>query len=86
MSKSETSIPEDEAFKTKVASELDKAKQFARSLNFADVKSGEWFSQLLRKVIQTYDRNARAAYFQQKYPGVCKQRLSGKLSKRRSLR
>ena len=70
MSKSETNIPEDEALKTQVASELDKAKQLARSLNFEEAKSGEWFIHLLQKVIQTYDRNARATYFQQKYPGL----------------
>ncbi len=51
MSTSEVNIPEDEALKTKVASELDKAKQLARSLNFEEVKSGEWFIHLLRKVI-----------------------------------
>jgi len=70
MSKSKTTIPEDEALKAQVASELDEAKQLAKSLNFDEVKSGEWFIQLLRKVIQTYDRNARATYFQQKYPGL----------------
>lgn len=70
MSKSETNIPEDEAIKTQVASELDKAKQLAKSLNFEDAKNGEWFIQLLRKVIQTYDRNARTTYFQRKYPGL----------------
>ncbi|HNT75644.1 MAG TPA: zinc-ribbon domain-containing protein [Anaerolineae bacterium] len=70
MSKSEINIPEDETLKTQVSSELDQAKQLAKSLNFDEVKSGEWFIQLLRKVIQTYDRNARATYFQQKYPGL----------------
>lgn len=70
MSKSEKKIPEGEALKTQVGSELDQAKQLATSLNFDDVKSGEWFIHLLRKVIQTYDHNARATYFQQKYPGL----------------
>ena len=70
MSKSETNISEDEALKTQVAHELDQAKQLARSLNFEQVKSGEWFIQLLGKVIQAYDRNARATYFQHKYPGL----------------
>ena len=62
--------PEDEALKHQVSSELDAAKQLAKSLNFDEVKSGEWFSGLLRKVIQTYDRNTRAEYFQKKYPGL----------------
>ena len=70
MSKSETNITEDKALKTQVASELDQAKQLAKSLNFEDVKSGEWFIHLLRKVIQAYDHNTRATYFQQKYPGL----------------
>lgn len=70
MSISGTDTPVDETLKTQVASELDKAKQLAKSLNFEEVKSGEWFSQLLRKVIQAYDRNARATYFQKKYPGL----------------
>ncbi len=70
MSRSQTDGTEDEVLKAQVASELDEAKQLAKSLNFDEVKSGEWFIQLLRKVIQTYDRNARATYFQQKYPGL----------------
>ncbi len=70
MSKPETNIPEDETLKTQVASELDNAKQLAKSLNFEDVKSGEWFVHLLQKVVQAYDRNARATYFQKKYPGL----------------
>jgi tellurite resistance protein/RNA polymerase subunit RPABC4/transcription elongation factor Spt4 len=70
VSTSETTIPEDEAHKTQVASELDKAKQLAKSFNIEDVKSGEWFIQLLQRVIRAYDRNATAAYFQKKYPGL----------------
>ena len=70
MAKPKTTTPEDEVLKTQVASELDEAKQLAKSLNFEEVKSGEWFISLLRKVIQTYDRNASAMYFQQKYPGL----------------
>ncbi len=70
MSKSETHILEAEDIKTQVASELEKSKQLAKSLNFEDTKNGEWFIHLLRKVIHAYDRNARATYFQQKYPGL----------------
>ena len=70
MSKFETNNLEDEALKSQVTSELEEAKQLAKSLNFDEVKSGEWFIDLLRKVIQTYDRNVRATYFQQKYPGL----------------
>lgn len=70
MPKSETNIPEEEALKSQVAYELDQATHLARSLKFEDAKSGEWFIHLLQKVIQAYDRNARATYFQQKYPGL----------------
>ena len=70
MAKLKTTTPEDEVLKDQVSSELDTAKQLAKSLNFDEVKSGEWFIGLLRKVIQTYDRNARATYFQKKYPGL----------------
>jgi RNA polymerase subunit RPABC4/transcription elongation factor Spt4/uncharacterized tellurite resistance protein B-like protein/uncharacterized protein (DUF697 family) len=70
MSESKTTTPEDELLKDQVSSELDTAKQLAKSLNFDEVKSGEWFIGLLQKVIQTYDRNARATYFQKKYPGL----------------
>lgn len=69
MSKSVNNIPEDEVIKNQVASELDEAKQLAKSLNFEDAKNGEWFIHLLQKVIHSYDRNARTRYFQQKYPG-----------------
>ena len=70
MAKPKTTTPEDEALKDQISSELDTAKKLAKSLNFDEVKSGEWFIGLLRKVIQTYDRNARATYFQKKYPGL----------------
>lgn len=56
--------------KARVSQGLDEAKQFAKTLDFDEVKSGEWFVELLRKVIYAYDRNARAEYFQQKYPGL----------------
>ena len=70
MANPKTATAEDEVLKDQVSSELDTAKQLAKSLNFDEVKSGEWFIGLLRKVIQTYDRNARATYFQKKYPGL----------------
>ena len=70
MAKPETTTPEDEVLKDQVSSELDTAKQLAKSLNFDEVKSGEWFIGLLRNVIHAYDRNARATYFQKKYPGL----------------
>jgi tellurite resistance protein/RNA polymerase subunit RPABC4/transcription elongation factor Spt4 len=70
MEKPNTTNPEDEILKDQVSSELDTAKQLAKSFDFDEIKSGDWFIGLLRKVIQTYDRNARATYFQKKYPGL----------------
>jgi len=39
-------------------------------LGFEKVKNGEWFFDLLKQVVKAYDHNARAAYFQKKYPGL----------------
>ena len=63
-------VAQDEVIEAEVASELEDAKEFAKTLDIDDVKSGQWFLALLQKVIQSYDRNARAEYFQQKYPGL----------------
>ena len=63
-------IAQDEVTKAEVSSELEEAKEFAKTLDIDDVKSGQWFIALLQKVVQSYDRNARAEYFQQKYPGL----------------
>lgn len=62
--------PEEETIKARVSEGLNEAKQFANTLDFKQVKSGEWFVKLLQKVVHAYDRNARAEYFQQKYPGL----------------
>jgi uncharacterized tellurite resistance protein B-like protein len=61
---------DDENLKSKVAKELEEAKALAKSFDFEKVKNGEWFIALLKQVINAYDRNARAAYFQKKYPGL----------------
>ncbi len=61
---------EEETIKARVSEGLDEARQFAKTLDFEQVKSGEWFVKLLQKVVHSYDRNARAEYFQQKYPGL----------------
>ena len=62
--------PEEQDIRAKVYTELSEAKQFARELDFEEVKSGEWFIELLRRVVYAYDRNAKAEYFRQKYPGL----------------
>jgi uncharacterized tellurite resistance protein B-like protein len=61
---------DDESLKSQVSKELEEAKALAKSFNFEKVKNGEWFTALLTQVIKAYDRNARAAYFQKKYPGL----------------
>ncbi len=65
-----TSTPDDANVKAKVSKEMEDAKTFAKMLNFEEVKSGEWFIKLLQQVVRAYDRNARATYFQKKYPGL----------------
>ena len=70
MTNPNTETPEEEVIKAEVSSELEEAKDFAKTLSIDDVKSGQWFIALLQKVVQSYDRNARAEYFQQKYPGL----------------
>lgn len=62
--------PEKETIKAQVSQGLGEAREFAKSLDMEQVKSGEWFVKLLQKVVQAYDRNARAEYFQKKYPGL----------------
>jgi len=65
-----TPSQDDEHLKSQVAKELEEAKTLAKSFDFEKVKNGEWFITLLKQVVKTYDRNARAAYFQKKYPGL----------------
>jgi len=65
-----TPSPDDEHLKSQVAKELEEAKALAKSLDFEKVKTGEWFINLLKQVVKAYDRNARATYFQKKYPGL----------------
>jgi uncharacterized protein (DUF697 family) len=66
-----TTIPsDDEHLKSQVSKEMEEAKALAKSLDFEKVKNGEWFIHLLKQVVKAYDRNARATYFQKKYPGL----------------
>lgn len=63
-------LPEDEHVKTQVSKELEDAKNLAKTLDLEEVRSGEWFFKLLQQVVKSYNRNARATYFQKKYPGL----------------
>jgi RNA polymerase subunit RPABC4/transcription elongation factor Spt4/tellurite resistance protein len=72
MENEKSNVPElsEKAIENEVANELSEAKKLAAKLNIEDVKSGKWFYELFLKVIQSYNRNVRAEYFQQKYPGL----------------
>lgn len=63
-------MAKEENLKKTVKAELSEAKEFAKTTNIDDVKSGQWFVSLLMKVAKTYDKNVRAEYFQKKYPGL----------------
>lgn len=65
-----TPMPDDEYIKAQVSKELEDSKTLAKTLNFEEVKSGKWFIKLLQQVVRSYNRNARATYFQKKYPGL----------------
>lgn len=69
----------DEGIKDKVSSGLEEAKQLAKKLDFEEVKSGAWFLSLLQSVVRSYDHNAKAQYFQQKYPGLPPDDIADKL-------
>jgi hypothetical protein len=69
-------VSEDEVNQAEVSSGLAVAKGFANTLNIDDFTSGQWFNILLRKVVQSYDSNARAEYFQQKYPGLTPEEIA----------
>lgn len=63
-------VTQNEVIEAEISSELKEVKGFTKTLNLDDFKSGQWFIALLQKVVQSYDRNAKAEYFQQKYPGL----------------
>ena len=79
MIENDDDIPQNEALEAEVSSDLEEAKEFAKSLNMDDVKSGQWFVILLQKVAQSYDRNAKSEYFVQKYPGLPPDEIADKL-------
>lgn len=80
MTNPNTETPKEEVMKAEVSSELEEAKDFAKTLSTDDIKSGQWFVALLQKVVHTYDRNARSEYFQQKYPGLPPDEIADKLT------
>jgi tellurite resistance protein/RNA polymerase subunit RPABC4/transcription elongation factor Spt4 len=70
---------QEDNLKNQATAEFEEQKKFAKTLKFEDVKNGEWFFLLLQKVVESYNRNARAEYFQQKYPGLEPDEIADKL-------
>ena len=80
MQEQESQKPEGQDIRARVYRELGEAKKFARKLDFEEVKSGEWFVELLQKVVYAYDRNAKAEYFRQKYTGLSPDEIADMLT------
>jgi tellurite resistance protein len=62
-----------------VQSIVERAKDFVQQTKFEDVRTGQWFIQLLRQVVTSYQKNAKAEYFKQKYPGLSNDEIADKL-------
>lgn len=62
--------PDDDRIPAEGAADLQSATAFIRSLKPADIQGGDWFRRLLTQLVNAYDRNGRAAYFQRKYLGL----------------
>ncbi len=71
--------PEAKKIRDQVSEGLNEAKRFAGTLDVEQVKSGQWFVELLQKVVHAYDRNARAGYLQRKYPGLSSDEIADAL-------
>ena len=61
---------DNQEIENEVQSDLEQAKEFTKQIAFEEVKTGEWFIKLLQQVLSSYQKNVRAEYFQQKYPGL----------------
>ena len=75
----ESHEPKTEKIRDQVSEGLNEAKRFAGTLDMEQVKSGQWFVELLQKVVHAYDRNARAEYFRRKYPGLSSDEIADAL-------
>lgn len=69
----------DEVVEAELEAERSESESFARTLSPEEISGGDWFIKLLRKVTSSYNRNARAAYFQTKYPGLHPDDVADKL-------
>lgn len=53
-----------------VEHERDRLKEFVRSLDVSEIKSGDWFAKLLTASLESYSKTVDWEYFQIKYEGV----------------
>jgi len=70
---------DDSQLKQEVSLEIAKESEFVKELSIDDWKSGDWFLNVLTRVISTYQRNARAEYFTKQYPGLPSDVIAEKL-------
>lgn len=61
---------DDEAAKAVVESQRAELRDFVKKLSPDDIKSGNWFSQLLTHSLSSYTEKVNPAYFEEKYAGV----------------
>src|SRR5690606_21248097 len=69
----------DLGIKAHVVNGIEQAKKLTKQFDFEEVRSGDWFMKLLQQVVKAYEKNARAEYFQQKYPGLTPDEIADKL-------
>lgn len=71
--------PHENSDQSIVTDELKNSEAIAKSFGVDELKNGDWFLKILRMTISSYNRNARASYFQQKYPGMHPDELADKM-------
>ena len=63
-------LDEDAKLRDEVESERAEIRDFVKTLSADDIKTGGWFTKLLRTSLNAYTTKVDWAYFQSKYPGV----------------
>src|SRR5574341_659157 len=79
MTDTEIELPHNETIKKQIIAEFESIKQLVSDFNINEIKSGDYFLHLLRIVTKSYESNARAEYFQQKYPGLPRDEIADRL-------
>lgn len=62
-----------------VKQEMEQEREFVKTLSIEEVKSGDWFVKLLKRVFSTYHKNVRSEYFVCKYAGLPADTIADKL-------